>query len=556
MTEYDPIRATARVVIGAAALVLSMSAADAQTGSTRQPLVTANEPLDAATQERLGLVALRRTGSNPHCSGVMLTNTWIATAAHCLTQFRDRAEPGRLRVVANWRAPAGTPRDGIQEAAGAAVHTFWSHRTEDDSPATTFDIALVRLAAPIAVNGNLTGYAAVLDDMTITGLNGTVLDIFGRGINQWASGPADAPVASMGDNRYRRAQVTVSGLRLNTQTAPAGGFANIVQYTMTGTEGVAGGDSGGPSFRTGPDGVPRLVGVHSLCVTSCLLQGRCPDSDGSVWRRVSGVEWCGDAPIAPVRSAILDLMAQTWDPTRPLQVVNIRHSERPIEPHLALGDLDSMHWAEVNRAVQTMCVNRGFLAGIATGHHVIGERYRVVCFAAGAARRFDTAAALAGVWAVHDRDQADWARAGRSAADICHQTTPGSAGGFHTGYGVAASGIIGLEIGTVCLDDSAGRWVDLPASELGAVANLGAVTWAAAFRLASRSCEARGHGLGGFLNGHEGPGVRGAVCLGRSGVIDRAAEQTRPTDTYTRPSTPLQDMIRRTSPQDGMRRAP
>ena len=70
------------VLLAGAAACLGLVAGEAtadRIGTTRQA-ITAGNPVDTDTQQRLGLVTV-----NGGCSGTLLRQYWILTARHCVT---------------------------------------------------------------------------------------------------------------------------------------------------------------------------------------------------------------------------------------------------------------------------------------------------------------------------------------------------------------------------------------------------------------------------------------------------------------------------------------
>ncbi len=109
------------------------------------------------------------------------------------------------------------------------------------------------------------------------------------------------------------------------------------------------GDSGGATSEMS-HGTPRIAGVHALCHTSCLAGQQCTESNPRQW--VSDIAECADAPVGYLRGAIDDILKQSWDPARPVQTVQVMHSEGDVQKDMLLGQIDTLPWDYVRRAAQ------------------------------------------------------------------------------------------------------------------------------------------------------------------------------------------------------------
>ena len=478
--------------------------ADAKVGA-----LVSNNLVDAATQERLGLVSIRG------CSGVLLRNDWLATASHCFPVETAR-NPNTLLVDAGWgTGAAGAPL--TQTRAAAAIYRFWGTDTAQGDGWSRWDLALVRLATPFVVNGSQTGFRANFSERSLAAMNGVTVRAYGIGINRLASGSGPTAMSSSTDDSFRSADFTVDQIESRHYSMP------------TGATTLAGGDSGGPSFEVAADGSLLLAGIHSKCEGRCLPGQQCPESD--LWTWMQFVDRCADAPIAQLRGTIEELMDQTWDPRAEVAVFRAKHSEGAVGNDLLLGQLDGLPWAYARRAAQRMCLNRGFLAGVATGHHTPGDSYEVMCF--GPSGRFYDAGQAEVDATGHgytSPDETGWARAGRVAAGLCAQKHPGSPGGFMTGYRREGVGIFPALMGVFCLDGDAGRWADATTGALGLAGDLDETAWASAGRAATSWCRNRPlfGGQAGFLNGHQLGANRGTVCVGSSPAGGQEVDDTPP----------------------------
>jgi hypothetical protein len=224
--------------------------------------------VDTATREKLGLVTV-----GGGCSGTMIRDNWVLTAAHCVDD-PDPANPGRfitaadnsVTITANWRT--------AQRRQSMRVISF-----------RPYDVAIIRIAerfsGPTNDGFNWQAYEGGLLQLPITA--------YGRGRFQLAQGTGATAMPSQGDGQYRMA-------KFKTSRQEGEGGDHLVWYPSVNGRTILGGDSGGPSFTTGPAD-DLLVGVHARCHSTCLPGKDCSNNN---WDWVDSNSECADTPLAPI----------------------------------------------------------------------------------------------------------------------------------------------------------------------------------------------------------------------------------------------------------------
>lgn len=252
------------------------------------------------------------------CAGALIAPEWVMTAAHCMFDRRQALIPADIEAIAGIGVLSEATSADRRRVDRIVVHPGW-----DDAVSLADDIALVRLADPVIVDGVTTALASVPDAASgaTWPARGDGLFVAGWGCRSVLANGADCPT---GDGYYSDA---LHGVAVTDLTGPAANDCGLASDFDPATMICAGDLAGGTDSCIGDSGggliderrTPIVAGIVSFG-EGCAL----PDQPG-VYTRVSAYAgWISDTTDldavsvadVPARSTVVPITPQRILDTR------------------------------------------------------------------------------------------------------------------------------------------------------------------------------------------------------------------------------------------------
>lgn len=201
----------------------------------------------------ISIVSKKERGLFYDCTGSLINNRWVITAAHCVYETKDN--PENIRIMQStmpifWKKP----RDGtaVHEVVGVYLHPLITTVPPDNIEKEYWrlaDVALLELSDPAEIDGSRQDFRRIIYDSSHPSLFGKTITAYGYGRPDLWDGSI-APGMPDPSVTLRKAELGITSTRSSPYRVEVSSNASL--------QNIYYGDSGGPAFYNG-----LLIGINS-----------------------------------------------------------------------------------------------------------------------------------------------------------------------------------------------------------------------------------------------------------------------------------------------------
>lgn len=283
-------------VATAAITLMACSGNQASVMGTSGDAIVGGQPVQSKSELNSSIVGIYDAGVGAICTGSLLPNNIILTAAHCIG-------PDATKMFIIFDADmigllqGGNPvqiRQLVRQATKAVVNPGWDPQVNAGKDFEWHDIALIKFAGSIPQGFKA---ATLLSDEKQLA-QGTAVTLAGYGVDQIKVTQIDPKTYPNIDDAIAKEEVfctsdksqcekvesSGAGLLRTTSVKIAENHGSEILLDQTQGTGACSGDSGGPAYIAQPDGTFLLWGITSRGTVGC-------DQDAIYTNALSYTQW-------------------------------------------------------------------------------------------------------------------------------------------------------------------------------------------------------------------------------------------------------------------------